>query len=197
MNKLDGFFELKSLSLPTVFWKEFRLGDKLSDDLLWTVRCAVVRGNDFNLPRLVGATADKAEEFANNLLGRLKGKGMVLRYPFFIADVSGTLLVSSSGTTIECVEGDLWNLVTYGRSDYCAEYAADGDIVNTVKEGSALSEKDISQLLSYAARLRANFRSDVAAGKSVYAEWSYAYNADKNGEKTGERYPVFYELRLI
>ena len=57
MNKLMGFLELKDSDLPAVPWKEFN--DKVSFDekLLWTVRTAVEKGEDLNLPRVVGVDA--------------------------------------------------------------------------------------------------------------------------------------------
>ena len=60
MNKLMGFLELKDLNLPAVPWKEFN--DKVSFDekLLWTVRTAVEKGEDLNLPRVVGVDAKDA-----------------------------------------------------------------------------------------------------------------------------------------
>ena len=63
MNKLDGFYQLKTLTLPTVDWVEYK-GQSLDRDILWTVRSAVFSGDDFNLPRAVGVSADEAERFA-------------------------------------------------------------------------------------------------------------------------------------
>lgn len=78
MNKLMGFLELQNMNLPSVPWKEYKGNEELQEDLLWTVRSAVFRGNDLNLPRLVGADAIEAKEFADGLLQQMKDKGMVL-----------------------------------------------------------------------------------------------------------------------
>ena len=57
MNKLLGFYELKDSVLPTIPWKEFNKEVKLDSNILWTVRSAVYRGEDLNLPRAVGVNA--------------------------------------------------------------------------------------------------------------------------------------------
>ena len=91
MNKLMGFYELRELSIPTIPWKEYFPGVELSDEFLWTIRSAVNHGDDLNLPRLVGKTAGEATTFADNLYKQLYKKGMVVYYPYFVAQKSGTL----------------------------------------------------------------------------------------------------------
>ena len=67
MNKLEGFLHFKSINIPTVDWMEYRPGTELSAGRLWTVRSAVFSGDDYNLPRLVGADAKAAAAFADEL----------------------------------------------------------------------------------------------------------------------------------
>ncbi|MBR2968324.1 MAG: hypothetical protein IKC36_00610 [Clostridia bacterium] len=195
MNKLDGFYQLKTLTLPTVDWVEYK-GQSLDRDILWTVRSAVFSGDDFNLPRAVGVSADEAERFAAARRELLGGEGIVVVYPFFVADKSGTVTVSSEKTEIECVLGDLWNLVTHGRSDYSAVFNGENR-VNQYGNPTAMTDSEIKYILECGEKLRRFFRSEIAEGKTVYAEWSFAYNCAVNGSKTGERYAVFYELRTI
>ena len=73
MNKLMGFYELQSMSLPSVQWKEYTGNEKLNPEVLWTVRSAVYRGDDLNLPRLVGVNSEDAMSFAESLLLKLRG----------------------------------------------------------------------------------------------------------------------------
>ena len=81
MNKLMGFFELRDSGLPTIPWREYTGTEVLQPDLLWTVRSAVYRGADQNLPRVVGVTAEEAETFARDLHDRQKDAGMGGYYP--------------------------------------------------------------------------------------------------------------------
>lgn len=113
MNKLLGFYELKNSLLPTVPWNEYDENTVLNSELLWTVRSAVYSGNDLNLPRLVGVTADEAMQFAQKTLNQLRGNGIVLYYPYFLADKSGTLNVYSDKIVIEAVQDvfGTWSLI--------------------------------------------------------------------------------------
>ena len=86
MNKLMGFLELKEMSLPSIPWKQYTGNEKLDEKYLWTIRSAVYRGEDLNLPRLVGEDAENATKFAENLLYKLGNNGMVIFYPYFIAN---------------------------------------------------------------------------------------------------------------
>lgn len=48
MNKLLGLFDLKDSGLPTIPWKEYEERSVLDENILWSVRTAVHRGNDLN-----------------------------------------------------------------------------------------------------------------------------------------------------
>ena len=193
MNKLEGFYFFKEVLIPTVEWQEYK-GQKLNENFLWTVRTAVFSGDDFNLPRLVGVTANEAQAFADSLKQNLNGEGIVIVYPFFIAKVSGTLVVDSEKITLECVLGDLWNLVTYGKPNYSAIFK--GENVQTYGD-CPINNAEISQLLVYAEKLKRAFREQLAEGKSVYAEWSFAFKTDKTKQPIGEKFTVFYELKTV
>mgnify|MGYP007086222378 CR=1 FL=1 len=49
-----GFLELKEMRLPSVPWKQYTGEEEFEDKYLWTVRSAVYRGDDLNLPDLLG-----------------------------------------------------------------------------------------------------------------------------------------------
>ena len=66
MNKLMGFLEWKEMSLPSIPWKQYTGNEKLDEKYLWTIRSAVYRGEDLNLPRLVGEDAENATKFAED-----------------------------------------------------------------------------------------------------------------------------------
>ena len=44
INKLQGFYELKKLGIPTVNWKQYTIEVELDEKRLWTVRVAVLKG---------------------------------------------------------------------------------------------------------------------------------------------------------
>lgn len=194
MNKLEGFFRLNEINIPTVRWERYCPESEFLGDRLWTVRTAVIRGNDFNLPRLVGAGGREAKEFAEKTYSKLGENGLVIFYPFFLAEKSGTLEVTATGGYIEAVEGDLWNLVTHNKREVSIELG--GEIR---KQGNVgfLSEYEINELSAAAAKVRAAVREELASGKSALLEWSYASNCDGQRRPVGERFLLFYEIRTV
>lgn len=195
MNKLMGFYELQDMSLPSVQWKEYTGIEKLDPYLLWTVRSAVYRGNDLNLPRLVGATATDAMIFAKELHTKLKDNGMVIYYPYFLAQKSGTLNVYSDKVVIEAVNKDLWNLVTYSDREVTIEILGKERIVNG--NDSFLSKDEEEKILSNLPDIKRRFRDELLEGKGVLLEWSIARKSDLLKQPIGEDFLIFYEVRTI
>lgn len=212
MNKYMGFYELRAIGIPTVPWQRFEEDTRLDGRLLWTIRVAVEGGNDLNLPRAVGICADDAVQKGRQLLKEYAGRGMVIYYPYFIAEKSGVLDINCGRTVVEAVDRDLWNLVTNGKTNMTAVFPAGSTDVETgrMEFGSAglnevqfsgdesfLSIEEIQELLKNSAVLRGRFRDELSEGKSILTEWSYAYSTDMGREPEGDRYLVFYELRLL
>ena len=195
MNKLDGFYELNRIGLPSVPWKKYDRGMSLDEDILWTIRCAVLSGDDLNLPRKIGVKADEAMIFADNLINKMKGLGFVLYYPYFIAEKSGVIEVSSSKIVIEAVKKDLWNLVSLH----------DRDVTVIVKENELtingdekfLDEAELAELIEYSNKVKKQFRDLMIVGKSIFLEWSYSFNSDINKNPVGSRRLVFFEIRSV
>lgn len=195
MNKLMGFFELNDISLPTIPWREYRPDVELSDTYLWTIRSAVIYGNDLNLPRLVGKDSSEAKKFADELYGKIKDHGMVIYYPYFIAEKSGTLNVYRNKTVIEAVKEDLWNLVTNQDIDTSLVFDNEDNLITTNGKRDFLTENEIFELLKYAKKIRGIYRNEIIEGNTLLLEWSYAFSCDKNKVPIGNPYLVFYEVR--
>ena len=122
-----GFLELKEMKLPSVPWKQYTGKENFEDRYLWTVRSAVYRGNDLNLPRSIGESSKVSKKFADQLLKEMNNNGIVIYYPYFIANKSGTLEVRSDKVIIEAVKDDLWNLVTYSEREVTIITDIDGN----------------------------------------------------------------------
>jgi len=195
LNKLMGFYELKDISIPTVPWERYSRDVVLDKNMLWTIRVAVKSGDDLNLPRAVGVTAEEASRIGSALLEKYEDSGMVIYYPYFIADKSGVIDIRSSQTVIEAVAKDLWNLVTHGRKDITIILEECG--ARYIGDESFLSVEELDILLKYINRIKAYYRGVMSEGKSIIAEWSFAYNTDIDNKPLGEKYLVFYELRSI
>lgn len=195
MNKLLGFYELKDSVLPTIPWKEFNKEVKLDSNILWTVRSAVYRGEDLNLPRAVGVNASEAYMFASELYDRMKNRGIVVYYPYFLAEKSGNINIFMDKIVIEAVKDDLWNLVTYSDRDVTIE-VTENDIVYNGDE-KFFSEDELDELILNARKAKQMFREDLLEGKSAMLEWSFAYPSNLKKERDGEKYLVFYEARTV
>ena len=195
MNKLEGFFELQKSGLPSVPWKQYNADTALDEKILWTVRTAVLIGDDLNLPRKVGVNASEAKAFADQLLNNLGENGIVLFYPYFIADKSGVMEVSFNKVVIEAVKDDLWNLVTHNKKDLTVIIA--GEDVRYDGRQDFLSSEEITELLRYSTSVSKMFRSLIAEGKSIFLEWSFAYKSDINKKPMGSKELVFYEIRSV
>jgi hypothetical protein len=218
MNKYIGFYELKSINLPVIPWRKFTAGTVLDDNLLWTVRVALESGNDLNLPRAVGVPAAEAVKKGISFLEQYDENGMVVYYPYFIAEKSGVIDINSCRTVIEAVEKDLWNLVTYGKKNVSIIIPVEktsrlqkhlaGDARRTglnpyiggmevFGDDAFLNPHEIEELVKSASIIRGRFRDELNEGRTILAEWSYAYNTDTSHKPLGEKHLVFYELRGI
>lgn len=195
MNKLMGFFELQRMSLPVIPWKEYTGREILADEMLWTIRSAVFHGDDLNLPRLVGANSKDAKRFADQLLGRLGDKGIVIFYPYFIANKSGTIEIRQNKIVIEAVKYDLWNMVTLSHRDVTIQLEGNQEIIDGNNQFLSKSEKE--QILSNVSEVRKVFRGELVEGKSILLEWSFAQNCDLEKNPLGDEYLIFYEARTV
>lgn len=191
-----GFLELREMKLPSVPWKQYTGEEEFEDKYLWTVRSAVYRGNDLNLPRSVGKCSKTSQKFADQLLKKMKDNGIVIYYPYFIAKKSGTLEVKSDKVIVEAVKDDLWNLVTYSDREVTIITDSNGDRV-TSGNANFLKKKELDNLEKYVPEIRKLFREDLLEGKSALLEWSFAQSCDFEKEPTGEEYLVFYEARTV
>ena len=191
-----GFMELREMRLPSVPWKQYTGEEEFSDDYLWTVRSAVYRGNDLNLPRSVGENSEISKMFADQLLKKINNNGIVVYYPYFIAKKSGTLEVKIDKTIIEAVENDLWNLVTYSNCEVTIITNFDGN-KTFFGNKNFLDIEEQERIYKHIPEIRRLFRDDLLQGKSALLEWSFAQSCDVNKNPIGEDYLVFYEARTV
>ena len=195
MNKLMGFYELRDLSIPTIPWKEYKPGTILSDKYLWTIRSAVIRGNDLNLPRMVGKPAEEATAFANDLYKRINHNGLVIYYPYFIAHKSGTLNIFLDKIVVEAIKNDLWNLVTNQDLDVSLVFNRQDEIISSYGDEKFLSADEIKLLLKYSKKIMGIYRNEILDGNTILLEWSIASSCDINKTPIDDPYLVFYEVR--
>lgn len=190
------FLELKEMKLPSVPWKQYTGKENFEDRYLWTVRSAVYRGNDLNLPRSIGESSKVSKKFADQLLKEMNNNGIVIYYPYFIANKSGTLEVRSDKVIIEAVKDDLWNLVTYSEREVTIITDIDGN-KSIIGNANFISNEELDSLSKHIPEIRKLFRNDLLQGKAALLEWSFAQSCNASKEPIGEKYLVFYEARTV
>lgn len=195
MNKLLGFYELKSNGLPSVEWSKYNSDAELDNNILWTIRSAVEKGDDLNLPRLIGATSREAKRFADDLLLKLGENDLIIYYPYFIAEKSGVLEIALDKVVIEAVYEDLWNLVTNNNKD--VTIIISGNEKTIIGESNFFDDNELSKLLSYVSMLKNRYRDYLYEGKSIFLEWSFSYRSTVDKNKIGDKTLVFYEIRTV
>jgi len=197
MNKLEGFYVLKSMGIPTVPWRRFTGQEALDANLLWTVRVAVQNGNDVNLPRAIGVAAEEAVLIGKEYINEFLPDDLIIFYPYFIALKSGIIDLQESKTIIEAVDKDLWNLTTFGRADETIIIDHLSGTISIFGDALFLTDDEITELRNYARKIKAVNRDYIFAESSVMVEWSYAVNTNVKREIIGGRYLVFTECKVV
>lgn len=195
INKLLGFFELPQIGIPTIKWKEYNNNTILSDNKMWTIRLATIKGNDFNLPRAVGVKSEEAVKFAKEMQSKYKGEALIIYYPYFVALKSGTMQLAYKEYIIEAVKKDLWNLVTHDKPEIT--YINKNGDIDVFGDIDFFNNKELEELKKAEKLIRGKFRNILIEGKILLLEWSFGSDSDKNGDKIGESYLIFYECRTI
>lgn len=195
MNKLEGLYELKRLNIPAIDWQIYEHDTKLDDEHLWTIRTAVYQGNDLSLPRLFGQNAVTSQKFAEQALMQLENRGIVIYYPYLIAEKSGNLQIGDCRIVIEAVEGDLSNLLTDGKVD--VTYVWENAEQRVTGNCNFLSINEREQIKSYVEYLRRRYMDVFREGKELQLEFSFAFESSETGKRKGERKLVFFEIRTV
>lgn len=190
-----GFYELREMNIPSIQWNQYSKVTKLNRDILWTVRTAVHKGNDLNLPRKIGVTADEAEKFANQMSEKLRNKGIIIYYPYFIANKSGTLNIFLDKIIIEAVKEDLWNLVDYHERE--VTIFINNERTEKIGNSDFLNDVEIQMILQHVNKIKKVFRDDLIEGKSALLEWSIAQKCNIKKQPIDEEFLVFYEARTV
>lgn len=195
MNKLEGLYELKNLKIPSIDWQIYNHDTILDNNRLWTIRSAVYKGLDLNLPRLFGKDAHTSKLFADKLLNQIKDKGIVIYYPYLIAEKSGILQFKKDRTIVEVVEGDLGNLLNGSKVDVTYIWNAEAKEITGDKD--FLSFNDQISLLSYVDYLKRRYSEYMILGYEIQLEFSFAFDSTSNGDKVGNRKLIFFEIRTL
>ena len=59
-------------------WEEYSEDTEFNENNLWTVRTAILSGNDISLPRAVGVTAEEAKKVAEKIRHTYGDNAMII-----------------------------------------------------------------------------------------------------------------------
>ena len=181
MNKLDGLYELKKINLPSIDWNTYSHDTLLDNNYLWTIRTAIYKGLDLNLPRSFGKDSLASKEFADRLLDQIGDNGIVIYYPYLIAEKSGILQFNKNRIIIEAVEGDLSNLLSGSSVDVTYIWNDENKIVKGNENFLDINDQNL--LLSNAVYLKRKYSEYMMLGEEMQLEFSFAYDSSVLGEK--------------
>ncbi len=195
MNKLEGLYELQRLNIPSVEWNIFKENTKLDKTHLWTIRTAVYKGRDVNLPKLFGATAQVAQEYGQHMRNVVGDNGIVIYYPYLVAEKSGNLQIGMDSVILEVVNGDLEPLLQGEAIDTTYIFSAQEKKI--IGNQWLLSEDEIAQILMHADYLKQTYRYLIDNKNSLQLEFSFASESDLCKRAIGNPRLIFFEIRTV
>ncbi len=95
---------------------------------------------------------------------------MIIYYPYFIAEKSGTLNVFNNKVVIEAVKDDLWNMVTYLKRN--VTIILENNKEEYIGERNFLKSEEVEEITSYIGKVKMMYRDELIEGKSALLEWS-------------------------
>jgi hypothetical protein len=191
INKYQGLMLLKQCRLPTISWNVFTYDTTLCDSYRWTLRAVRDSGNDFGLPIFLDISSKEAIDIGRRLLDQYSSnKYILLVYPYFTSEKSGTVKVEIGSIVVEAVKGNCSDLTRYSKLDISLIYKDTRDVV--YGDITFFTDEELVTIERYASRLRRQFFRMVLDGFIVVLEWSFATYKNTDKEKF-----LFQELRVI
>lgn len=211
MNKLEGLKALNKCRIPAIKWQEFtgveQIGEGDPDEeKLWTVRVALKKGADLDLPKAIGVTVSEAQVFAEKMIQKLaefsqkrglgdkaSASGMVVYYPHFVAKKSGILKITADRVEIVAVKDDLWNLKDESKIMARATFTDTHSEYSNKRE--FLEKGEISQLLRCAKQVRHEYKAELMEGTEIILEWSFIPVPDPDKKRRDDQKLLFHGMR--
>lgn len=165
MNKLDKFYKLKKYGFLCPDIQEYK-GEEIQGTNLWTVRCLVHEEGEINSSsKVTGVFSDLATIKAREFQEKYGEHAVVFYYKYFIAEVSGTLLVQEDSSYAEITKGNLWNMKDGNNIDLIA--ICKNEKVSMLGNTNIITYNKILDLFSYN-----ELAKSLITDKKVLLEWS-------------------------
>lgn len=195
MNRIQDYYVLNQLDLPTIPWERYYHSTPLNKDILWTIKSEVLKGDDTNLPKKIGVTAKEAKAFGKNLYKQLDRGQMVYCYPYFCAVKSGIIDINYDRVAIEAVKDDIANLVSNHKVDVTMIFKDDD--LDIIGDENFLTRDEVLELIDCSVSIKKQCAGDIEFGKNFMFHWSYVYETSTKKEPVGNKNLVFYKIKII
>lgn len=195
MNRIQDYYVLNCLDLPTIPWKEYYYSSRLNKDILWTIKSETRKDDKEELPRKIGVTAQEAKEFGGELYKDLKEGQMVFYYPCFFAIKSGIIDINYDRIAIEAVKDDISNLVKNNNVDVTMIFKEEDLEIHGDKD--FLTQEEILQLIDCAVKIKNQCKTDIEFGKNFLFYWTYACCTDTKKQPVGKKNLMFFKMKVI
>ncbi|BCN28876.1 hypothetical protein [Anaeromicropila herbilytica] len=195
MNRIQDYYVLNCLDLPTIPWKEYYHSTKLSKDILWTIKSEKNKKNNTELPRMIGVTAKEAKDFGGKLYKELGEGEMVFYYPYFFAIKSGIIDINYDRVAIEAVKDDVDNLVRRNNVDMTMIFHDDD--LEIFGDQDFLTQEEILELIDCAVKIKKQCAADIEYGKNFLLQWSYACYTSTRKQPIGKKNLMFHKVKVI
>lgn len=195
MNRIQDYYVLNCLDLPTIPWKEYYYSSRLDKDILWTIKSETRNDTSENLPRKIGVTAQEAKEFGVELYKDLKKDQMIFYYPYFCAVKSGIIDINNDRIVIESAKDDIDNLVKKNNVDVTLIFREDDVEIHGDKD--FLTQEEIIQLIDQAVKIKKQCAKDINDGKNLLFHWTYACYTSVDKKPMGKKNLMFFKVKVF
>jgi len=180
MNKLEKFYILKQCGLPCPKFYEYK-GDTITETGLLCVRCVLRKGNESSLSKATAVFKDVATQKAKEFSDKYGEDVIVFYYNYFIASVSGTMLIEDNEAYAEIVKGNLWNMKNSNDIDLVAKYKKGK--VSVLGDTRIINSFELVDLFSFTETAKKITHNDA----NIILSWSL----------TDKREIIFYNFKTV
>lgn len=179
MNKLEKFYILKQYGLPCPKFYEYN-GETIREDGLLSIRCVMRKGKDTSLSKATGIFKDVANEKAREFKNKYGDDVIIFYYNYFLASISGTLLVEDNEAYAEIVKGNLWNMKDGKDIDLVATYR--NGKISVLGNSNIINSVELVDLFSFIENAKKISKND-----NIILSWSL----------TDKREVIFYNFKTL
>ena len=170
MNIIDNILLMDQWGIPHPDWEfvkssaDLKRHHQIKDYCGWTIRVAWT-GSRFKKPLYVNWLAkEKVPQEIDRLAKQAKKDYLIITYPSWIPQKSGTLLIENNRIVIESCQGQITRLMREGQCDAGYQLGKSGRIQDSWGNQNFLANREKKQIISALAKI---------PEKNIILEWAF------------------------